>query len=74
MQTLQIIFTVLAAACVAVLVPVGTIWGWGYAGLCGLLAVMFFLFMKLCKQSVEMHSSPLSDELPKESQDDKKQE
>ena len=64
MQNLQIIFTVLAAICIAALIPLGAIFGWGYAILCAMFAVLFFLLMKLCKQSVDSNASPLSPSLP----------
>ncbi|MBQ8295300.1 MAG: hypothetical protein IJX87_02565 [Clostridia bacterium] len=48
---LRILFTILSAICLAVLFPVGTFFGWGWAGMCGLLAALFFGVMLLCKQS-----------------------
>ena len=48
---LQITFTILSALCVAALVPVGVFFGWIWLGVCGLCAVLFFMLMKLCKQS-----------------------
>ena len=51
--TLRILFTVISAVFVAAILPVGTFLGWGWAGGCGLFAVLFFMLMLLCKQSQE---------------------
>ena len=49
--TLQIVFTVLSALCVAAVIPVGALVGWAWAGACGLIALLFFGLTLLCKQS-----------------------
>ena len=51
---LRIMFTVLAALCVAAALPIGTFFGLGWAGLCGLSALLFFGLMLLCKQNQEL--------------------
>ena len=51
--TLRILFTVISAVFVASILPVGALLGWGWAGGCGLFAVLFFVLMLLCKQSQE---------------------
>ena len=51
--TLRILFTVISAVFIAVILPVGALLGWGWAGACGLFAVLFFMLMLLCKQSQE---------------------
>ena len=55
---LQITFTILSALCVAAFVPVGAFWGWMPAIGFALAAVMFFMLMKLCKQSLEFKAEP----------------
>lgn len=52
MVTLQILFTVISAVLIAAIVPVGIFLGWGWSGVCGILAVLFFVLTLLCKQSV----------------------
>ena len=54
MKQLRIIFTILCAICIALLVPLGAIFGWGIAGICLVSAFLFFGLMLLCKQSQEM--------------------
>ena len=58
MLYLQIIFTVLSAVCIAALVPVGAFLGWVWAGICGISAFLFFMLMRLCKQSREANLPP----------------
>lgn len=50
---LRIIFTILAAICAALVLPVGTFGGFLWAIVAVLGAVMFFLLMLVCKQSQE---------------------
>ena len=50
---LQIAFTILSAICIALVLPLGVWLGFGYAIALALGAVMFFMFMKLCKQTRE---------------------
>ena len=59
---LRILFTILSAIFIAALFPVGTFFGWGWAGACGLIALLFFGFMLLCKQSQE-NNQPSPDEI-----------
>lgn len=47
----RIIFTILSVLCVAALLPVGAFLGFGWAGLCAVLALLFFGLMMLCKQN-----------------------
>ncbi len=50
---LRILFTILAALCVAAVLP-AAVWGGGLGfALCALGGVFFFLLMLLCKQSQE---------------------
>ena len=56
MVTLQILFTVISAMLIAAIVPVGIFLGWGWSGACGILAVLFFVLMLLCKQSVAQNA------------------
>ena len=51
---LRIVFTILAALCVGAILPVGLIFGFGWAGLCIALAFLFFAIMWLCKQNQEL--------------------
>lgn len=53
MKELRIIFTVVAAFFVAAVLPVGAICSWAWAGVCGLLAFLFYGLMLLCKQKQE---------------------
>lgn len=50
---LQIALTILSAICVALVFPLGTWLGFGWAIALALAAVMFFMLMKLCKQTRE---------------------
>ena len=51
---LQIALTILSAICVALVIPLGSWFGLGWAIGLALAAVMFFMLMKLCKQTREM--------------------
>jgi hypothetical protein len=51
---LRILFTILAVLCVAALLPIGSIFGFMWAGICALFAFLFFGLMWLCKQNQEM--------------------
>lgn len=61
---LRIVFTILAAASIAIVLPVGALWGWGWAGCCGLVAALFFGLMLLCKQKQEELNPPTQDVEP----------
>ena len=50
---LQIALTILSAICVALVLPLGVWLGFGYAIALALAALMFFMLMKLCKQTLE---------------------
>ena len=50
---LQITFTILSAICIALVLPIGTWLGFIPAIALALAAVMFFMLMKLCKQTRE---------------------
>lgn len=56
---LRIIFTILAAACLAVILPAGALFGKIWFFVFGGGAVMFFLAMLICKQKQE-ELDPLS--------------
>lgn len=51
MKTLRILFTAICAVCIAAFVPVGTIFGWGFAAICAAAAFCSFAFMLVCKQA-----------------------
>jgi len=53
-KKLRILFTILAACCVAAILPIGTLFGFGFAGLCIVLAFLFAGLMLLCKQNQEL--------------------
>lgn len=53
---LQIVFTILAALCVAAVIPVGALVAWGWGAFFALLAFLFFVFMKICKTQVELQT------------------
>ena len=50
---LQITLTILSAICIALVIPLGAWLGFGYAIGLALAALMFFMLMKLCKQTRE---------------------
>lgn len=54
---LRIFFTILSTLCLAAATPVGVFFGFGWAGLCGFCALLFFGVMLLCKQSQEMNEN-----------------
>ena len=53
MKTLRIVFTVLCAACLLAVFPVGTFLDFGYALPILVLAGVFFLAMLFCKNKQE---------------------
>lgn len=53
MKTLRIVFTVLCAACLLAVFPVGTFLDFGYALAVLILAGFFFLAMLFCKNKQE---------------------
>ena len=58
MLSLQVVFTILSAVCIAILIPVGVFLGWVWAGICAISAFPFFMLMLLCKQSRERNAPP----------------
>ena len=50
---LQIALTILSALCIALVIPLGSWLGLGWAIGLALAAVMFFMLMKLCKQTLQ---------------------
>ena len=52
---LRILFTILAVICVGALLPIGTVFGFAWAGVCALFAFLFFGLMILCKQNQEIN-------------------
>lgn len=64
-QKLQIVFTLLAVLCVAAILPIGSIFGFGFAGLCIVLAFLFAGLMLLCKQNHAMEERKKQDGQPK---------
>ena len=61
---LQITLTILSALCVAAVVPVGVLVEWGWGAFCALLAVLFFVFMKICKTQVEIDKAKHPERYP----------
>ena len=61
MKTLRILCTAVSAVCIAAFLPVGTIFGWGYAAICAAGAFCFFSLMLLFKQSQPRDSSHKND-------------
>ena len=50
---LRVLFTILAAVCLALILPILTWFGWIGFGACGFAALLFFGLMLLCKQLQE---------------------
>lgn len=53
MKTLRILFTVISAVFIALVLPLGALLSWSWAGLCVIGALLFFGLMLLCKQKQE---------------------
>lgn len=64
MKTLRIIFTLLCAACLLAVFPVGTFLDFGYAMIVLLAAGVFFLGMLFCKRKQEQAESKEQDPAP----------
>lgn len=64
MLYLQVVFTILSALCIAAIIPVGAFLGWVWAGVCAVSAFLFFMLMRLCKQSrpADEPQSPVQEE------------
>ncbi len=75
---LRIAFTILAAICLAVILPAIVWFGWWGLGIVGGAALFFFALMLLCKQSQERQEhkddAPQADFLHPQPPDDKKEE
>ena len=63
---LQIALTILSALCVAAVVPVGILVEWGWGAFCAFLAILFFVFMKICKTQVEIDKLKHPERYPSE--------
>ena len=61
---LQITLTILSALCVAAVVPVGILVEWGWGAFCAFLAILFFVFMKICKTQVEIDKAKHPERYP----------
>ena len=64
---LQIALTLLSAVCVALILPLGAWLGFPWAIALALAALMFFMLMKLCKQTREMRGET---DAPQETKND----
>lgn len=53
----RIVFTILCAVCIALVIPVGALWDWKPAIGIGVVALLFFGLMLLCKQAQEAKES-----------------
>ena len=73
---LRILFTILAAVCLALILPALSWFGWAGFGACGLVALLFFGLMLLCKQSQEAQErkNKPETELPEEVTDNTPEE
>ena len=72
---LQIALTILSAICAALVMPLGVWLGLNWAIALALAAVMFFMLMKLCKQTREFRENKdKSDELKKSDESDDEQQ
>ena len=56
LSVLQIIFTILSALCIAIIIPVGTFFGFNNCVFCVLGACVFFVLMLLCKNKREQNA------------------
>lgn len=54
---LQIVFIILSALCAGAVLVVGALLGWGYAGFCILLTLLFLGLSLLCKQSIAIRKA-----------------
>lgn len=50
MLTLQIVCTIVSAILIAAILPVGSIFGWSWAGACGFVAAFFACLMLFFKR------------------------
>ena len=67
---LQIALTLLSAICVALVLPLGAWLGFPWAIALALAALMFFMLMKLCKQTREMRGETGETSAPQETKDE----
>ena len=65
---LQITFTILAALCVAAVVPVGALVDWGWGAFFAFVAILFFVFMKICKTQVQIDEAKKKNTPPAQEQ------
>ena len=56
-KILRIVFTILCAICVAFIIPVGALWDWIPAIGIGIVGLLFFVLMLLCKQIQEANEA-----------------
>ncbi len=61
---LQITLTILSALCVAAVIPVGVLIEWGWGAFFAFLAILFFVFMKICKTQVEIDKAKHPERYP----------
>lgn len=59
---LRVIFTILAAICLAAIIPIGTFWDFTPAIICAAAGGLFFLLMLFCKNKQEKQENPPSQE------------
>ena len=74
MKQLRIIFTAICAVCIALLFPLGMIFGWIAAGICLFSAFLSFGLMLLCKQSQKEEPSERFSPLPQEDAEEKQKD
>ncbi len=73
---LRILFTILAAICLALVLPALSWFGWPGLAACGLVALLIFGLMLLCKQSQEAQERKNNpkEELPEETENEAPEE
>lgn len=59
---LRVIFTILAAICLAAIIPIGIFWDFTPAIICAAAGGLFFLLMLFCKNKQEKQENPPSQE------------
>ncbi|MBQ8428180.1 MAG: hypothetical protein IJX18_02875 [Clostridia bacterium] len=74
MKHLRIIFTAICAVCIALLFPMGMIFGWIAAGICLFSAFLSFGLMLLCKQSQKEEPNERFSPLPQEDKTDEQKD
>ena len=71
-QKFRVFFTILAALCVAAILPNGSIFGFSWAGLCIVFALLFTGLMILCKQNQELEERKNQQNPPENAENDEK--